>query len=86
MMIDITWALKYVEFDEVKGCVTTHEMWTKLKDVNEGDDNVKRAKEEILRGQFDEMKIREDENIAKIFERIKLVSMQSMPLEGQFKM
>ena len=46
-------------------------MWTKLKDIYGGDDNVRRAKVESLRGQFDQMKMREDENIAKYVERIK---------------
>ena len=31
MMIDISSALNYVEFDEVKGCATTDNMWTKIK-------------------------------------------------------
>ena len=44
---------------------------TKLKDIYGGDDNVRISKEEILRGQFDQMKMREDENIAKYVERIK---------------
>ena len=46
-------------------------MWTKLKDIYGGDDNVGRAKAKSLRGQFGQMKIREDENIAKYVERIK---------------
>ena len=46
-------------------------MWTKLKDIYGGDDNVRRAKVESLRGQFDQMKMREDENIAKYVERTK---------------
>ena len=46
-------------------------MWNKLKDIYGGDDNVRRAKVESLRGQFDQMKMREDENIAKYVERIK---------------
>ena len=49
IMINIASNLNYVEFDEVKGCDTAHEMWTKLKDIYGGDDNVKRAKAEILR-------------------------------------
>ena len=53
MMIEITSALNYAEFDEVKDCKTTHKMWIKLKDIYGGDDNVRRAKEKILRGQFD---------------------------------
>ena len=71
MMIDIASTLNYVEFDEVKGCATTHDMWTKLKDIYGGDDNVKRVKVESLRGQFDQMKMRGDENVAKYVERIK---------------
>ena len=51
VMIDIASTLNYVEFDEVKGCATSHDMWTKLKDIY-GDDNIKRAKEKGLRGQF----------------------------------
>ena len=46
-------------------------MWVKLKEIYGGDDNVRRAKGESLRGQFDQMKMREDENIAKYVERIK---------------
>ena len=46
-------------------------MWNKLKKIYGGDDNVKRAKAKSLRGNFDQMKMREDENIAKYVERIK---------------
>ena len=53
MMIDISSTLNYVEFDEVKSCTTTYDMWIKLKDIYGGDDNVRRAKAESLRGQFD---------------------------------
>ena len=50
MMIDIASALNYVEFDEVKDYQTTHEMWTKLKDIYGGDDNVRRSKLESIKG------------------------------------
>ena len=50
MMIAIASSLNYVEFDEVKGCATFHDMWTKLKDIYGGDDNIRRAKVESLRG------------------------------------
>ena len=53
MMIDIASTLNYVKFDEVKDCATTYEMWIKLKSIYGGDDNVRRYKVEILRGQFD---------------------------------
>ena len=64
MMIDIASTLNYAEFDDVKSCTTTHEIWIKLKDIYGGDDNVRMDKAESIRGQFDEMKMREDENIA----------------------
>ena len=71
MMVDIASSLNYVEFDEVKDCQTAHEMWTKLKDIYGGDDNVRRAKLDSVRAQFDQMKMGEDENIAKYVEGIK---------------
>ena len=45
MMIDITSTLNYVEFDDVKDCATTFEMWNKLKDISGRVKNVKKAKE-----------------------------------------
>ena len=50
MMIDIASTLNYAEFDEVKGCSITHEMWKKIKDIYGGNDDVRRPKVEILRG------------------------------------
>jgi hypothetical protein len=73
MMIDIASALSYEEFDDIKDCKTAFAMWNKLKDIYGGDDNVKRAKAESLRGQFDQLRMREDENIAKYVERVKAV-------------
>ena len=71
MMIDIASTLSYVEFDEVKDCKTSYELWNKLKYIYGGDDNVRRAKVESLREQFNQMRMRVDENIAKYVERIK---------------
>ena len=71
MMIDIASTLNYAKFYEVKDYGTAYEMWIKLKSIYGGDDNVRRAKVESLRGQFDQMKMREDENIAKYSDRIK---------------
>ena len=50
MMIDIASSLSYAKFDEVKDYKISHEMWTKLKDIYGGDDNIKGAKAESLRG------------------------------------
>ena len=49
-MIDITSSLNYVEFDEVKYCKTIFDMWNKLKEIYGGDENIRRAKAESLRG------------------------------------
>ena len=64
MMIDIASALNYTKFGEVKGCTMNYDMWIKLKAIY-GEDNVRRAKAESLKGKFDQIKMREDENIAK---------------------
>ena len=58
MMIDIASALSYEEFDDIKDYKTAFDMWNKLKEIYGGDDNVKRAKAESLRGQFDQMRMR----------------------------
>ena len=59
-MIDIASALNYVEFDEVKSFTIAYDMWIKLKAIYGGYDNVTRAKAKSLRGQFDQMKMRDD--------------------------
>lgn len=71
IMVDIASSLSYAKFDEVKDCKTAHEMWEKIEITFRGDENVKRAKAESLRGQFDQMKVREDENISQYANRIK---------------
>ena len=50
MMIDIASALSYEEFDDIKDYKSAFEMWEKLKEIYGGDDNVRRAKVESLRG------------------------------------
>ena len=61
-MLEIASALSYAEYDDIKGCSTTRQMWKTLSDIYRGDDNVKRAKRESLRGKFDDMKMEEGEN------------------------
>lgn len=70
MMIDIASCLNCVEFDEVNVSYYLLDV-EKVEEIYEGDDNMKRAKEESLRGHFDQMKMREDKDIVKYFERIK---------------
>ena len=50
MMIFIASVLNYAKFDEFKDCPTFHEMSNKLQKIYVGDDNVRRAKIESLRG------------------------------------
>ena len=45
-MLEIASALSYVEYDDIKGCDTTHKMWETLSIIYGGDDDVKRAKRE----------------------------------------
>ena len=64
-MLEIASALRsYAKYDDIKGCDTTHKMWEILSTIYGGDDNVKRAKRESLRGKFDDMKMEEGENAA----------------------
>ena len=58
MMIDIASSLSYSKFDEVKDYPIAYDMWKKLIEIYGGDDNVKRAKEKCLKGQFDQMKMK----------------------------
>ena len=57
-MLEIASTLNYVEYDNIKRCDMTYEIWTTLSTIYGGDDNVKRAKREILRGKFSDMKMK----------------------------
>lgn len=72
-MLDIASALSYVEFDDLKDCNNAKKMWDKLKTIYGGDDNVLRAKEKILKGKFDDMRMMEGENIIQYCTRDKEV-------------
>lgn len=53
--------------------MTTKGMWDKLTQIYSGDLNVKRARVESLRGKFDDMRVKEGENIVQYSNRIKEV-------------
>ena len=57
-------------FVKVMHCETTKEIWDKLKSIYEGDEKVKGAKLWTYRGQFENLKMREDGNIAAYFLRV----------------
>lgn len=73
MMIYIASSLTNVEFDDVKNCTTAKHMWDKIKLVHGGDNNVRRAKVESLRGKYDDMRMKEGEHVAQCVNRIKYV-------------
>ena len=51
-------------------CETAKEIWDKLKNIYEGDDKVKEGKFQTYRGQFENLKMKEEENIASCFLRV----------------
>ena len=50
-------------FTKVAHCKSSKEIWDKLRNIYEGDSKVKAAKHQTNRGQFEQLKMKEDENI-----------------------
>jgi len=48
-------------------CTSAKEVWDKLKNVYEGDEKIKEAKLQTYRGQIEQLKMKEDEDIASYF-------------------
>ena len=59
-----------LEFVKVMHCISTKEIWYKLKNVYEGNSKVKGARMQTYRRQFEHMKMKEDEDIATYFLRV----------------
>ena len=57
-------------FVKVMHYETTKEIWDKLKNIYEGDDKVKGAKLQTYRGQFENLKMKEEENITTYILRV----------------
>jgi hypothetical protein len=57
-------------FTKVAHCKSAKEIWDKLRNIYEGDTKVKAAKLQNYRGQFEQLKMKEDENIATYFLRV----------------
>jgi hypothetical protein len=57
-------------FTKVAHCKSTKEIWDKLQNIYEGDSKVKATKLQTYRGQFEQLKMKEDENIAAYFLRV----------------
>jgi hypothetical protein len=57
-------------FTKVAHCKSAKEIWDKLQNIYEGDTKVKAAKLQTYRGQFKQLKMKEDEDIATYFLRV----------------
>jgi hypothetical protein len=55
---------------KVAHCKSAKEIWYKLRNIYEGDSKFKEAKLQTYRGQFEHVKMKEDENIAAYFLRV----------------
>jgi hypothetical protein len=51
-------------FTKVAHCKSAKEIWDKLRNIYEGDSKFKAAKLQTYRGQFEQLNMKEDENIA----------------------
>ncbi|GLJ51109.1 hypothetical protein SUGI_1088060 [Cryptomeria japonica] len=63
--------LSNLEYVDVHGLEIAYGVWKKLEEIYGGDEHVKIAKEESLRGKFDDMGMAEGENIQQYGQRIK---------------
>jgi hypothetical protein len=54
-------------FTKVAHCKSAKEIWDKVRNIYEGDSKVKEAKIQTYRGQFKQLKMKEDENISTYF-------------------
>jgi hypothetical protein len=57
-------------FTKVAHCKSAKDIWDKLQNIYEGDSKVKEAKLQTYRGQFEQLKMKEDDNIASYFLRV----------------
>jgi hypothetical protein len=57
-------------FTKFSHCKSTKHIWDKLRNIYEGDTKVKETKLQTYRGQFKQLKMKEDENIAAYFLRV----------------
>ena len=51
-MLEIVYALRYTQFDDIKGCDFAKKMWDAIEKIYGGDKNVVRAKYKSIRGKL----------------------------------
>jgi hypothetical protein len=59
--------LSEMVFTKVAHCKSTKDIWDKLQNIYEGDSKFKATKLQTYRGLFEQLKMKEDENIATYF-------------------
>lgn len=52
------------DYHKVLGCKTAKNVWDKLENIYAGDSNVKEAKLQIYRAKIEQLRMKEDDNIA----------------------
>jgi hypothetical protein len=57
-------------FSKFAHCKSAKEIWDKLRNIYEGDTKVKATKLQTYRGQFEQLKMKEDENIVAYLLRV----------------
>ena len=57
-------------YHKVLGCKTTKNVWDKLDNIYVGDSNVKEEKPQIYRAKFEQLRMKEDDNIASYFQHV----------------
>ena len=72
-------------FTKVAHCKSAKEIWDKLQNIYEGDLKVKAIKLQTYRGQLEQIKIKEDENIASYFLRVDETVNQILGLGEEIK-
>lgn len=63
-------ALTDAKMTNVMGLQTAHEIWEKLETLYEGDKHVKVAKLQRLKGKYEFLRMREDENISSFMAKV----------------
>ena len=72
-------------YTKVIQCKSAKEIWDKLQNIYEGDSKVKATKLQTYRGQFEQLNMKEDENIAAYFLRVDGTILQSLDWEKKSK-
>ena len=57
-------------YHKVLGCKTTKNVWDKVENIYVGDSNVKEAKLQIYREKFEQLEMKEDDNIVAYFQHV----------------